>query len=581
MTGDTVRETAPVLAPADAADGPGIDRAPVGHPGRPGRRGRPSRSGRPGTRIRTAWYVGCAAFGGQLIALLVWSWHLWTRFDLTADMATFSQAWQQIATGHLNPYETTFAWHYPHWGYPFYQSHLELMMWPLALLYWVWPHAVDLLVVQDLALAGAGLVAFRWALEHLDAHWPRARRVELPAAIALALLLVNPWTYWAASFDFHFQPLAVFFTLLCARDLWQGRRRGWIWAALVLACGDVATTYLIGLGLALVVAGGRRRRIPGAVLVAVALAWFGVVGLVHSGKGTSLPYNYAYLAHHPVTDGLAGALAIVAGGLSHPSTPLHVLWSRHPDIFKFIAGAGTLGVVSGIGFFVALVVLVPNALNSSPGFISDVAAFQALAAVLALVVGAVMVMTWVARRQVGTRRLAAVGAATSNVTGDAAAGRRRRRWVRRAPVTVALLLGLGAVAQVAVESAHWTPLARTTFARVGVSTASELGAVSAEVPTSDEVIVSQGVMGRFGARRFVYPFLDDFGDGQTVPLFGRTVYVVLVPQQGIETASVAGTDAAVGLMERLGARRIADRDGVIAFAWHVPDHRHRITFPPG
>ena len=98
----------------------------------------------------------------------MWSGHLWSRFDETSDMGTFSQAWSQIATGHLNPYETTFPYNYPHYGYPFYQSHLELMMWPLAILYFVWPHAIDLLVVQDLAIAGAGLVGLRWALEMLD-----------------------------------------------------------------------------------------------------------------------------------------------------------------------------------------------------------------------------------------------------------------------------------------------------------------------------------------------------------------------------------------------------------------------------
>ena len=89
-------------------------------------------------------------------------------------MATFSQAWQQIGSGHLSPYETTFPWYYPHYGYPFYQSHLELMMWPLALLHAAGASAFSLLVVQDLVLAGSGLVALRWGLELLDRHWPDA-----------------------------------------------------------------------------------------------------------------------------------------------------------------------------------------------------------------------------------------------------------------------------------------------------------------------------------------------------------------------------------------------------------------------
>lgn len=69
--------------------------------------------------LTLVWRVAAAVFGLQFVALLAWSWHLWTRFDLSSDMATFSQAWQQIGTGHLSPYETTFPWYYPHYGYPF------------------------------------------------------------------------------------------------------------------------------------------------------------------------------------------------------------------------------------------------------------------------------------------------------------------------------------------------------------------------------------------------------------------------------------------------------------------------------
>ena len=135
--------------------------------------------------LRIAWFIGVAVFAVQFVLLLQHSWYLWAHFDLTADFGQYSQAWQQIATGHLNPYDTTYAWYYPHYGYPFYQADLELIMWPLALLYWVWPHAIDLLVVQDAALAGAGLVAFRWVLEHLGLHAPN-RRFAIVVAGAVA-----------------------------------------------------------------------------------------------------------------------------------------------------------------------------------------------------------------------------------------------------------------------------------------------------------------------------------------------------------------------------------------------------------
>ena len=184
--------------------------------------------------LRMVWLLGVAVFGVQFVLLVLHSWYLWDHFDLTADFGQYSQAWQQIATGHLNPYDTTYPWFYPHYGYPFYQGDLELIMWPLALLYWVWPHAIDLLIVQDVALAGAGLVAFRWVLEHLQNHAPNRRFAVAVSGCVLAILVLQPWTYWAASYDYHSEPLATFFTLLAGRDLWAGRRRGWIWVVLVL-----------------------------------------------------------------------------------------------------------------------------------------------------------------------------------------------------------------------------------------------------------------------------------------------------------------------------------------------------------
>ncbi len=278
--------------------------------------------------MRRLWVVGASVIVLQLAGLLAWSWHLWTRFDLTADMATFSQAFQQIGTGHLDPYETTFVFGYPHWGYSFYQSHFELLMWPLALLFTVTRSTFTLLVVQDLALAGSGAVVFRWACELLDRRWPAERRGRsLVGAGVLLVVVANPWTAWVASFDWHFQPIATFFALVAARDVWAGRRRAWIWIAAVLLCGDVATTYVMALGLAAVVAGRTTRRWGGA-MIAAGVVWLGVVSLAGAGKGSSLNGGYGYLAGHPVSDGIGGMVAIVVGMLLHPSHPLSMLRSR-------------------------------------------------------------------------------------------------------------------------------------------------------------------------------------------------------------------------------------------------------------
>jgi hypothetical protein len=157
---------------------------------------------------------------------------------------------------------------------------------------------------------------------------------------------------------------------------------------------------------------------------------------------------------------------------------------------------------------------------------------------------------------------------------------RSQRW-RVVLAAFALVLAVGAVVETALFSAHFTPKSGQTFAKVDDETAAQLAAVSARIPDQAETIVSQGVVGRFAQRHSFYPYFDVFADGQTVPLYGRTVYVVLVPRQGIEAATVPGTEAAIAMMHQLHARSLSARDGVYAFAWHVPKGRRTIVFPPG
>jgi hypothetical protein len=501
-------------------------------------------------RLRLVWSIGCVAFALQGAGLLVWSWHLWTRFDLTSDFGTFSQAWQQIGTGHLNPRETTFAYFYPHYGYPFWQSHFEIVMWPLGLLHVVSSSTFTLLVVQDLVLAGIGLAGLRFGLELLQRQWPTTVRMRTLIGIwLLVVLLASPWVYWTASFDFHLQPIAILFLVLCARDLWNGRRRAWWWAAAVLACGDVAASYLIGLGIAAVLSGRPTRR-HGLYLVGIGVAWIVFVVAIGSGKGSSLAGNYGYLANVTSGTGVGATFAVVWGIAHHPTGVFDVLRSRRDEIMKFVASTGTVGLFSALGVGMSLVVLVPNALNQSPVFIGAAAAFQSLAAVVFLVVGGVTLFAWLVRRG---------------------------RW---GPTAMWLVSAL-AVVQVAVVAAQWIPKIPTQFLQVNTVTARQLGEVLSRIPDSAEVVASQGVIGRFGGRQSLYPFLDSFADGQTIPVTSSTVAFVFVPNQGIEEATPAQTQAAIEeVRHRLGADPIVSTSNVSAFLWHPPPGTTSVRFDP-
>src|SRR5215467_4486232 len=177
----------------------------------------------PAGSLRTVRRVGYAIIALQFTGFIIWSNVLYSHFSLTPDFAQYSQAWYEIAHGNLNPYDTMGR-------FLFWQNHSEFVMWPLSLLYYLWPHSDLLVWLQDACIAAAEVVAFTWLCEIaltqrlakiIDARWL--------AAAGLTLLAIDPWTWWAISFDFHSESLAVLFTVLLGRDLWNGRRRAWLW----------------------------------------------------------------------------------------------------------------------------------------------------------------------------------------------------------------------------------------------------------------------------------------------------------------------------------------------------------------
>ena len=164
--------------------------------------------------------IGYVVLGVQLACFLAWSTLLYSRFALTSDFAADNQAWFLIAHGRFDPYSTV-------QGYPAWRDHSEFLLWPLALLYWVWPHGVTLLWLQDLCVVGAEAVAFTWLCELAGRRQPGKDAAWLAGA-GLVLLVANPWTWWAVSYDFHIQMVAILFAALLARDLANGRRRAWL-----------------------------------------------------------------------------------------------------------------------------------------------------------------------------------------------------------------------------------------------------------------------------------------------------------------------------------------------------------------
>jgi hypothetical protein len=170
--------------------------------------------------------------------------------------------------------------------------------------------------------------------------------------------------------------------------------------------------------------------------------------------------------------------------------------------------------------------------------------FQLLAVLLFVPVGSVLVCCWLAARH--------------------------SKWGTRAMA----LLGVAAVVQVAVLSVLWIPQAPEKFLAVSPGATRVLDSVLARTPADAEVVSSNGFVGRFAGRPWVYT---DFGPpgptvaNEPVPLHARVLELVLSPRQGIYQGPPSVTAAAIERLEhQAGVTLLAHGSGVYAFVYRAP-----------
>jgi uncharacterized membrane protein len=486
--------------------------------------------------------TGWGLLGVQLVAMLVFSTVQYRRFALTGDFANYSQAWWAIAHGNLDPYVSGV-------GTSFWKNNAEFAMWPLALLGRVYPHPVTLLWVQDLAVVATELVTFRWILDAIGRSRGRipAWAGPLLGVGAAGALVANPWVYDTIAFDFHFEPIAALFCVLVGYDLWAGRvRRLWFWVPLALISTGLAAVYLVGVGFSGIVAGRKTRR-SGAMIAAIGAGWFLVLstvgGIGVGGKTFSASYGYLVGAHH----GRIAPLDVAVGVLLHPGAVLQVAGAHATVVVAFLVVVGAIGVLSPWGLGMALVVLVPNILDNTGHFIHYGGSFQSWPAMPFVLVGSVMVLLRLFEGNGRHRRVAAV-------------------------ILLIWATVLGELSGLDV------PTIPGSWIVVDPAAAAVLTQVAASVPPDAEVIVSEGIVGRFAQRESVYAF---GAGGQTFPVDRRLVVFVFGPPDGYELALTSSviTAASGYVHHRLDARILRSRSGVEAFAWSPRAGTTTVTLP--
>ena len=167
--------------------------------------------------------VGCLiALGAQLVVVLTASTIQFERFGLDSDFSLFNQAAYLISHGDLLPITQ---------GHPYLDDHFGLLIYPIALLYLVYPHGVLLLWLQDIAGVAAEVAVLRWVYcilsRRLGEGEPRVRRMAAAILCVVTLLMIlNPWFYIACLFEFHLLAFAALFLVCTLSNVWRGKL-GW------------------------------------------------------------------------------------------------------------------------------------------------------------------------------------------------------------------------------------------------------------------------------------------------------------------------------------------------------------------
>lgn len=484
--------------------------------------------------------LGWVLFGVQLVAMVVFSIVEYQRFALTKDFGINAQGLWLISHGHLDPYSTVA-------GAQLWQNNAEFILWPISLVYRLFPHAWFILILQDGVVVLTELVVFAWILDVLIAERHRLsdRAIRGLALGSLGALLVNPWAYETIAFDFHTHVFAALFAVFAGRDLWRGRSaRLWVWVPLAFVSNAPGGLYIAGLGLTGIIA-GRRTRANGVALALAGAAYFLLItslgGDGVGGHGLSAWYGYLVGPHR----GRVGIFDVLLGALRHPNLVAHMVRARWMTIFEFVLPMGLIGTVSPWGFGVALVVFAPSALTASTNFLRFDQSFQSWPALPFVLLGTVLLLIRVKQRgRVGERAFAA----STTV------------WAVCAIVlALALLPGL---------PRYWIS--------VDTKGASVLSSIERQVPAQAEVAASNGVVGRFSERPFVYVLGYSSQTGQfavttSVPVRAKTVVFVVAPNQGVE----GGLDQLYRrtvqiLRHRIHAKEIASSNGIYVFVWHPP-----------
>lgn len=238
--------------------------------------------------------------------------------------------------------------------------HFEPVLFPLSVVYLLWPDPKALLLVQVLVVASGAFPAFWLARLRLRQNW---------AAVPFALLyLLNPAQQYAVNFDFHAVTLVIALLLFALYFLFT-RQTLWLWVFVVLclACKEeiAGIIFLLGLWSLLL----QRRWRVGLAMMTLSVGWTLVALLV---MHIASPSGHSLLASRYSSLGTSPMQAVLTL-LTHPVALLrqHVLEPTHLRYLRtLLAPLGYLPLLAPWVLVLATPTLALNLLSSVPSMYS-------------------------------------------------------------------------------------------------------------------------------------------------------------------------------------------------------------------
>jgi Predicted membrane protein (DUF2079) len=487
--------------------------------------------------LRRARTIGFVLLGVQLLVFFWWSAVMAHRFALTSDYSAYEQAAWLIGHGHFDPYSSVLR-------RVFWHNDTELILWPLAVFVRISPSLLTLPWLQDLALVAGEGIALAWICDLVAArHTQRRQSTSMSVALvalAIVLLVGNPWTIWTASYDFHLEAFITLFSLGAARDLHRGRRTLWIWVGLGLLCGAVGASYMGAVGVSAALSGRVRLR-RGVGILMIGFGMLVILEIVHGANVAGL------MEYASIVTGKPGAIPptlsageIVKAAIEHPGRVVDALWTNRANIWGNMSPGGVLGLV-WLPLTAPILLVTAESGFGQGGMNFSLPGFQNIAIPVMITVGTVGLLAALASRPAWRSR--------------------RRRWV---VLTLIAAMMLNSVAW----SIVWLPQVATNWLSVTPGAVPIIKKLQKEIAPGDEVAVSQGFSGAFAQREWIYPML---GAKLRIPIHAHKVWIIVSPSQGIENPNVSGEYADIAaLSANPQMHLVAASDHIWAFEWTPP-----------